>query len=82
MPDPDLNFIGEQMDRMLREQAGLREENREIRAALGAVARKLDGFGDKVDSLADRIDAIAGEVSLLKIEVRAVGDRLNGKDQQ
>jgi archaellum component FlaC len=81
MPEPDWNLIGEQLDRMLREQAGLREENREIRAALGAVARKLDGFGDKVDSLADRIDAIADDVSLLKIEVRAVGDRLNGTAQ-
>lgn len=70
MPEPNLNFIGEQLDRMLREQAGLREENREIRAALGAIIRKLD-------ALADRVDAIAGEVSLLKIEVRAIGDRLN-----
>ena len=71
MAEPDLNFIGEQMDRMLREQAGLREENREIRAALAAVVRKLD-------SLADRIEAIAGDVVLLKIEVHALRDRLNG----
>jgi hypothetical protein len=70
MPEPDLNFIGEQMERMLRLAADLREENREIRAALGAIVRKLD-------ALADRIDAIAGEVSLLKIEVRALGDLLN-----
>ncbi len=71
MPDPDWNLIGEQMDRMLREQAGLREENREVRAALGAIVRKLDTLDEDLHALAD-------DVSLLKIEVRAVGDRLNG----
>jgi len=67
MPDPNWNLIGEQMDRMLREQTGLREENREIRAALGAIIRKLD--------------ALADDVSLLKVAVRALGDRLNGTAQ-
>jgi hypothetical protein len=78
MPEPDLNFIGEQLDRMLREQAGLRDENREIRAALAAVARKLDDFGGKFDGFGDRIDVLAGDLVLLKIEVRALRDHLNG----
>ena len=71
MPEPDWNLIGEQMDRMLREQAGLRDENREIRTALGAIVRKLDDLDRDIGALAD-------DLSLLKIEVRAVGDRLNG----
>jgi predicted nuclease with TOPRIM domain len=73
MPEPDWNLIGEQMDRMLREQAGLRDENREIRAALGAIVRKLDDLDRDIGALAD-------DVSLLKVEVRAVGDRLNGTE--